>query len=53
MEQCYGVNEAAGILGVSSSLVRKLVREGKLKSGRVGDRVVIRASELEKLVVSQ
>ena len=46
------LEEVAQILRVSIPTVRKLIREGRLKSFRVGAQVRIRRDELEKYMSS-
>lgn len=46
----YGLGEAAGLIGISSSKLRKLIRSGELRSTRVGRRVLLRSTEIDKLL---
>ena len=45
-----GVKEAAEAVGLSHWTIRKFIREGKLRSVRLGKRVLVEPSELERLV---
>ena len=44
--KCYSAPEVAELIGVSEKHVRNLVKEGQLKSLRIGSRVLIRAKDL-------
>ena len=46
----YGVTESARLLGVSVGLVRKLIRERKLETRRIGRRVLVPAEALVQLL---
>ncbi len=46
----YSVKEAAGALGVSQWMVREEIRAGRIKSIRLGVRILIPRRELERLV---
>ena len=46
-----GVKEAAEAVGLSHWTIRKFIREGKLRSVRLGKRVLVEPSELQKLIV--
>jgi excisionase family DNA binding protein len=50
-ENIYSTDEAAQLLGVGVENIRKLIRTGKLKAGKVGRYQTLRAAELKKLVV--
>lgn len=45
-----GLVEAEVMTGISSVTLRRMVRLGKVKAARVGRRLLIPVSELEKLV---
>jgi excisionase family DNA binding protein len=45
-----GVKEAALLLGLGKSSVRRLIRDGDLPFAKVGDRILIRRSALEELL---
>ncbi len=51
MEKLYSINEAAELLRVSHWTIRGWIQTGKLRSAKVGDRRVIRESELQRLIV--
>jgi excisionase family DNA binding protein len=48
-KEYIGVMEAASVLGVSENLVRKEVDEGRIKSIRVGKRILIKANFIEEM----
>lgn len=50
MRQLYDINSAARLLGISPWTVRAYIRRGKLKPVRLGRRVLLEESELERLV---
>lgn len=50
MRALKSVEEAAELLGISKWTVRGYIREGKLKSVRLGRRVLLAEDELERLV---
>lgn len=50
MKQLYDINSAARLLGISPWTVRAYIRRGKLKPVRLGRRVLLEESELERLV---
>ena len=45
-----GVKEAAEAVGLSHWTIRKFIREGKLRSIRLGKRVLVEPGELERLI---
>ena len=45
-----GVKEAAEAVGLSHWTIRKFIREGKLRSIRLGKRVLVEPGELARLV---
>jgi excisionase family DNA binding protein len=45
----YGLAEAEQMTTISMHLLRKMVKNGTLRAARVGRRIVIPASELERL----
>ena len=50
-DEFFCIARSAQVLGgLSESTIRKWLIEGKLKGAKVGDRVMIRASELAKMV---
>jgi excisionase family DNA binding protein len=46
----YTVPEASAVLSISQSMTRKLVTQGQLRATRVGDRVLLSATELQRYV---
>jgi excisionase family DNA binding protein len=51
MVRFYSVDEAAKLLTLSHWTIRAWIRDGRLRSAKIGDRRVIRESELQKLIV--
>lgn len=47
---CIGIKEAAASLGISPWTVRHFIRDGRLRAVRIGRRVLIEPSELERLI---
>jgi excisionase family DNA binding protein len=47
---CIGVKEAAAAVGLSHWTLRQYIRDGKLKAVRIGRRLLIELSELQRLV---
>jgi len=45
----FGLRESGEALGVSRSLMRKLIRTGKIRSVRINRRVLIPAAEVQRL----
>lgn len=45
-----GVQEAQEMTGISHFTFRKMVKDGKIRGVRVGKRLLIPVSELEKLI---
>ncbi len=45
-----GLQEAQEMTGISHFTFRRMVKQGKIEAARVGRRVLIPVSELEKLV---
>jgi excisionase family DNA binding protein len=48
----YDVKETSAVLSISPQMVRNLVTAGQLKPTRIGDRVLLSASELQRYVKS-
>ena len=46
----YGLADAAYLIGVCPSTLRGLIRKGSLPVARIGDRVLIRREDLERLL---
>ena len=45
-----GLREAAELIGLSHWTLRQYIRDGKLKAVRIGRRVLIEPSELQRLI---
>jgi excisionase family DNA binding protein len=45
----YGIEEAADVIGLSPHTIRAYERQGLIKGTRIGTRVLIPVSELERL----
>jgi len=48
----YTVNEIAEIYNISKSLVRKLIREQKVKIHRIGRKILIKPHDFEAVIVT-
>ena len=46
----YDVKETSAVLSISPQMVRRLVTQGRLRPTRIGDRVLVSASELQRFV---
>jgi excisionase family DNA binding protein len=44
-----GLEDAQAMTGISTHMWRKLVKEGKVRAARVGRRILIPTSELERI----
>jgi excisionase family DNA binding protein len=51
LERLYSVPEAAEVLRISRSAVWAWLKSGKLRGTKIGDRRVIRESELQRLLI--
>ena len=51
MEKLYSVDEAAEMLRLSRWTIWDWLKKGKLRGAKIGDRRVIRESELLRLIV--
>ena len=51
MEKLYSVEEAAELLRLSHWTIWSWLKTGKIRGAKVGDRRVIRESELQRLIV--
>ena len=51
MERLYSVDEAAEMLRLSHWTIWSWLKTGKMRGAKVGDRRVIRESELQRLIV--
>jgi len=45
------IEDSAGLLSISPWTVRKYIREGKLRPVRIGRRVLLEESELERFIM--
>jgi excisionase family DNA binding protein len=50
MNHLHGIEESAEILGISPWTVRKYIREFKLQPVRIGRRVLLEETELQRFV---
>lgn len=50
LDKLLDINAAADILGISPWTVRAVIRDGNLKPVRIGRRVLIEASELDRFI---
>jgi len=51
MEKLYSVDEAAELLRLSRWTIWSWLKTGKIRGAKVGDRRIIRESELQRLIV--
>lgn len=51
VEKLYSVNEAAELLRLSHWTIWSWLKTGKLRGAKIGDRRVIRESELQRLII--
>jgi len=51
MVRFYSVDEAAKLLTLSHWTIRAWIRDGRLRSAKIGNRRVVRETELRRLVV--
>jgi excisionase family DNA binding protein len=49
-EMTMGIRDAAARLGISHWVLRKYVREGRLRAVRIGRRVLLEAAEIQRLI---
>ncbi len=49
---CYSVDEAASQLSISTRTLRRMIRDGKLATAHLGQRVLVPHSSLEALVAA-
>jgi excisionase family DNA binding protein len=49
-QMTIGIKDAAARLGISHWVLRKYVREGKVRAVRIGRRVLIEPGELQRLI---
>jgi len=47
--RAFGIKEAARLLSVSTWSIRRWIRQGKIRSVRLGKRVLVPASEVDRL----
>lgn len=47
----YSLNEAAGLLGMTSAGIRKWSRQGKISLKQIGSRLFVSGAELKKMIV--
>ncbi len=51
MERLYSVSESAEILRIAKCTVWAWLKSGRIRGAKIGDRRVIRESELQRLIV--
>lgn len=47
---CVGIEEAARLLAIRPTLLRRLISTGKIRSGRIGNRRVVSREEISRIV---
>jgi len=50
---CFTVGEAAHYLRISRALLYQLIRQGRIKTVKIGTRTIIRGAELERFLDQQ
>ncbi len=50
---CFSVNEAAQYLRISRAHLYKLIRDGRIKTVKLGTRTIVRGAELERFLDQQ
>ncbi len=50
---CFTVTEAAEFLRISRALLYQLIRQGRIKTVKIGARTIIRLAELERFLDQQ
>jgi len=53
MDRLYRVEEIAEILRIATVTVRKYIYSGQLQATRIGRRVLVRESDLERFIMAQ
>jgi len=50
---CFTISEAAHYLRISRALFYKLIRDGRIKTVKIGARTIVRSAELERFLDQQ
>jgi excisionase family DNA binding protein len=53
LRPCFTVNEAAQYLRISRALLYQLIRQGRIKTVKIGARTIVRGAELERFLDRQ
>ncbi len=53
LRPCFTIREAAQFLRISRTLLYKLIREGRIKTVKIGARRIVRGAELERFLDQQ
>ena len=52
LRPCFTVGEAAQYLRISRALLYQLIRQGRIKTVKIGARTIVRSAELERFLTS-
>ena len=50
LRPCFTVGEAAQYLRISRALLYQLIRQGRIKTVKIGARTIVRSAELERFL---
>jgi len=53
LPSCFKISEAAQYLRISRALLYQLIRQGRIKTVKIGTRTIIRGAELERFLDQQ
>ncbi len=53
LQPCFTVGEAAQYLRISRALLYQLIRQGRIKTVKIGARTIVRSAELERFLDEQ
>jgi len=52
-QPCFTIGEAAQYLRISRALLYQLIRQGRIKTIKIGTRTIVRGAELERFLDQQ
>jgi len=52
-QPCFTINEVARYLRISRALLYKLIRQGRIRTVKIGARTIVRGPELERFLDQQ
>ncbi len=53
VQPCFTISEAAQYLRISRALLYQLIRNGRIKTVKIGTRTILRGAELERFLDQQ